>query len=68
MPDPAAEGLKLAVRNHEALFDRAGVLWLVRQIGNGERIQLDKSCDKGATLSGSIDLPLGPSIVQLLGP
>lgn len=58
VPDPAADGAKLAVSSPEVLVDAAGVIWFARQIGNGLRLQVDKSCDKGATLSGAVDLPI----------
>lgn len=41
----------------EVMIDAAGVIWFARSI-DGAVVQVDKSCDKGTTLSGSFMLPV----------
>jgi len=50
-----SDTLRRSVEGDDVLVDDEGVIWLIRTVDRTQ-VQIDKSCDKGKTLSGSIVL------------
>lgn len=48
-----SDAVRRSVEADDVLVDDEGVIWLVRTVDRTQ-VQIDKSCDKGKTLSGSI--------------
>lgn len=56
LPDViGADNLRKAVENERVAVDANGVIWFSRSSERGE-LRVDKSCDRGATLSGELVL------------
>lgn len=52
-------GVAVGVNDVEVMIDDQDVIWFARNVNDLQaRVQVDKSCDKGKTLSGAFDLPV----------